>query len=86
MKVYKYELQTDKENEIEMPRGAKIIHCHEQGNKAHIWVSFESEEFKDARKFIAMVSGIDFGGGDYVGTCHLDNGKFVNHIFETTHL
>lgn len=86
MIVYKYTLETDKENEFEMPCFSKVIHCHEQNNKVCIWVQVGTTEPVMTRKFICMVTGVEFDGGDYIGTCHLDNGKFVIHVFETTGL
>lgn len=82
MKIFKYTLETDKINSIEMPKGAWITHCHEQNNKPCIWVMFENENVKETRNFIPVVTGVEIDTDLYVGTCHLDNGKFVIHIFE----
>lgn len=82
MKVYKYTLETEKENVIHIPELSTVLHVHEQDNKACMWVRVFQEEKVQPRKFICMVTGIDFDGGDYIGTCHLDSGKFVVHVFE----
>jgi hypothetical protein len=82
MKIFKYVLQTDRVNEIEMPSGY-VIHAHEQSGKPCIWIQVENEDVKHIRRFVCMVTGVEFGANySYIGTCHLENGKFVTHILE----
>lgn len=82
MKVYKYPLSTHEENDIVLPVGSTVLHVHNQENVPCLWVQISEAEKTECRTFCCFVTGVDFDGGRYHGTCHLFEGKFVVHVFE----
>ena len=90
--VWKYALPVQDEIiEVEMPKGAEILHVDTQREQVCLWALVESEQEKEIRRFrihgtghpLANNAGTGYNTYDtYVGTSiHLD-GMLVWHVFE----
>lgn len=82
MIIYKYQLKTDEENKIELPVGSQVIHVNQQNDIPCIWVLLADNTEKEVRNFFCIVTGMEFTAQKYWGTCHINSGKFVLHVFE----
>lgn len=68
--VWKYELQPKKENKIDMPTGAEVLHIECQNGKPHLWALVPTEHKKEERTFYIIPTGQPFevDGKEYLGT------------------
>ena len=83
MTIWKFPLLQDV-NDIEMPKGAKILDVHEQRDNPCIWTLVDPEAPKVKRHFRVIGTGLDFDptGMEYIGTAHDILGWMVLHVFE----
>lgn len=73
---------------VKMPRGASVLHVHEQAGEICLWAMCEPEAKPVARRFVVFPTGgsVLFPIGDaageveYLGTAHA--GALVWHVFE----
>lgn len=83
--VWKYELPIGS-CVTHMPIGAKVLHVDAQNENLCLWAQVNpSETRKEARKFIAVGTGLDplaSEAHEYVGSALLYNGTLVLHVFE----
>lgn len=88
--VYKYPVSNYLTHE--MPKGAKVLHVHEQNGDICLWALVDvpkppqNPEW-ERRKFIALATGDkipDDWTVEYVGTVHMHGGALVFHVFEIT--
>ena len=78
MKIYKYKLGAT----VELPKGARILHCNTQDKCLHVWALVDPEEKLMTRYEVAVVgTGHDFNPDkwDYITT--VMDGMFVWHIW-----
>ena len=85
--IYKYTIDVEDVQDVEMPEGAKILCVQTQYETPWIWAMVDNEEAKTLRRVIRI-----YGTGhpiavseerlQYLGTFQLLGGKFVGHVFE----
>lgn len=66
---------------LKMPRGARLIHAHEQGGGICVWAEVDPAAPLHARYVHIIPTGAE-PFGDYVGTAHLQAGVFVFHVYD----
>ena len=84
-KVYKYHLRLDDETQIDMPRGAQVLHVAEQNGSLCLWALVETHQDMGRRFFAVRGTGHDcegLGPHGYIGTVHTMGGRLVWHVFE----
>lgn len=86
--IYKYPLPLAAESTIDMPSGAQIIACQMQYDQPTLWALVDSEDtLLTPRHFAAVGTGgghpmLDSNRATYLGTCQLQGGALVLHIFQ----
>ena len=84
--IWKYALSTPWDLKFKIPKGGIVRHVDEQRNKICIWVEVEPENKLENREFHIVGTGHNFpkgiGGLEYLGTCKLDDGAYVFHVYE----
>jgi hypothetical protein len=85
MTIYKYLLQ-DTQN-IELPKGARILSVGQQKNMIFIWAVIDPTQPKEIRRFHVFGTGHLVpehiaNCGYFIGTVHLFDGALVFHVFE----
>ena len=82
-KVFKYILR----RQIEMPKGAEILHVDNQREQFCLWALVDLEQETEKRNFAIVKTGNGFtmdalARFDYIGAALFDNGNLVFHAFE----
>ena len=82
--IYKYPLNSSIVK-IQMPVGAKILCVQDQYNTPTLWAEVDIYQPTENRVFSLILTGEDFETTykTYIGTCVLDQGSYVVHIYET---
>ena len=85
--IYKYRLQFEEIQSIEMPKNASIlcIQTDKKNNAPHIWALVETENEIEERQFKLYGTGAKINNTKteiYIGTFQYQNGSFVGHVFE----
>lgn len=86
--IYKYELPPKQGvYKIEVPEGANLLSCQQQGNnRVSFWFMVNKENKPVVKQFALILTGIDIEYKSfelkYISTCQFDNGAFVLHLFE----
>jgi len=84
--IWKYQLKTTDEQEIEMPLGAKILTVQTQYDKPCIWCEVFSDPLKTAPRTIKIFGTghpiEDNYPGEYIGTYQIDGGNGIFHVFD----
>ena len=86
-KIFKYELRIADRQFVMMPKGAEILHVHEQNDAVCLWALVNPSHANEERCFEVYGTGhlIHSGMGvdrKYLGTAHC--GVYVWHVFERT--
>lgn len=85
MRVYKYELPLGELVEIQMLKGATVLHLGVQGDVPCIWAMVDSYQAVETRRFCVAGTGMPIAAtGPYLGTVMLYDGGLVLHVFEVT--
>jgi len=73
-------------NELNVPRGARILALREQGEIPCLWMLVDPEAPTEKRTFRMHGTGhaIEGDPGVYLGTALIEDGALVLHVFETT--
>lgn len=80
--IWKYELNTNNEQFVYMPLGAKILTVQIQDAKLCLWAKVNPNNLPVPRKILIRGTGEDASGvGDYLGTFQVYGGKIVFHVF-----
>lgn len=80
-KIYKFTLEINHEQEIEIPDDGEILSVQMQHGEPQIWVLVNPENFTVKRRFRIFGTGHDVTGElKFIGT--FQNGPFVWHLFE----
>ena len=67
--------------QVDMPRGAKILLVHEQHGRPTIWAEVNENSALETRTFFIVATGERFSGfHPYIGTAFC--GDFVWHVLE----
>ena len=83
--IWKIELNVEAYQEIEVPKGSKIINARTIENKGFVWIEFEvsNENNKEIIKIITVPTGDTFErDGTFLGTLFYNDGKIVQHLYE----
>lgn len=82
--IWKYQLDVARVQNVEMPKGAKIVHVEAQFEKPCIWAIVDPGAQTELRKIGVLTTGESFYDGDveYRGTFTLHGGAFVGHVVE----
>ena len=82
--IYKYQLRGAGSGPIQMPKGAEVLCAREQQNMPCVWAVVDPHAETEQRLFLAAETGKISIPEDsrYLGTCLLDGGAYVLHIFE----
>lgn len=80
--IHKFTLTQNGSQTIEMPRGAKILHCAPQHGEVQLWALVNTDEPKVTRFFWIIGTGQEMPDVPlkYVGTVQIT--MWVWHIFE----
>lgn len=79
--IYKYPLSLSEDNEIQMPKGVRIVHFSMQDGVPHIWVDVHTENPPETRHLAIHGTGHPIGSlSAYHGTVH--DGPFVWHLYD----
>jgi len=84
-KIYKYQLETEDVQTIEMPHGAEILTIETQNRKPCIWALVDTNAIITTRTFEIFGTGHtvpDNVNRKYVGTYQFQGGELVFHCFE----
>ena len=87
MVVYKYLLKDGiTVQDIEMPRGAEILHAGNQFEHICLWAVVDPSEKNEKRRIGVIATGqhFDDAGAEYLGTVHLQGDSLIFHVFEQT--
>lgn len=83
--IWKYVLPTQVESTLNMPAGAKIIHCNTQHGAICLWAEVNPAAAEDEKRTFQIV-GTGFQeltrDMEYLGTVMTENKNFVWHIYE----
>lgn len=88
MHIYKKVLRIEREQNVGIPQDAIIISAHTQYNKPTIWYLISEPDAPIEERLIYVIpTGHDtakdvLDGSRFIGTCLLDEGQLVVHIFE----
>lgn len=84
--IWKFPVQIGDFFEIEMPKGAKILHFGIQYDGPQMWVLVDSEVAKEKRQFMLVGTGHDIhhigAPLKYIGTVLMASDSLVWHLFE----
>lgn len=83
--IWKFDVPATDTFTLEMPRGAKVLSVHSQGEKVCMWAEVSPGEPKELRTFRTYGTGHDISGDEnrsFIGTFLLHGGAFVFHLFE----
>ena len=85
MHIWKYKLAVGLIG-IEIPAGAKVLSVQEQDNEPVMWLEVDPSSPLKTRFFTGAMTGVQLPSvcvqGKYLGTCLLNGGTFVVHIYE----
>ena len=84
-RIYKYPLQLTKIQEIEMPRGAQVIHVGVQANTICLWAIVDTACPVERRSFAILATGhLNFNPEimRHLGSVIMNEGALVWHVFE----
>lgn len=86
--IYKYQIPGAGRGPVAMPKGATILFAREQNNIACIWALVDPDAELTQRTLMAVETGVQTVSDDsrYIGTCILDGGAYVLHVFEPKQL
>lgn len=70
---------------FQIPKGAKFLHCREQGGHLGLWFEVDPDAVKEKRTFQLFGTGTGpiRNGLEYVGTGIFADGELVLHVYES---
>jgi len=82
--IWKYQLEVEYSQEIQMPKDARILTVQLQGPLPVIWAVVNPNAPLENRQIITYGTGTRLSKGvvKYIGTYMTTKGKFVGHVFE----
>jgi len=82
--IWKFELQNNDFQAIEMPKDAEILSIQPQNNKVCIWAKVDPDNEKESRAFQIIGTGnpVSDKPKKYLGTFQIYEGQLVFHLFE----
>lgn len=81
--VYKYGFDITDDFELELPKGARILHVDVQNGYPYIWALVDPDAPKEKKKFHLAGTGhpINEKIKNHIGTFLLHEGALVFHLF-----
>lgn len=83
--IWKFALNPVKEQTLQMPAGAKVLHVAVQYDNLYLWAQCDTDVPKEDRSFLIFGTGHEVDDskvGDYLGTGMIYGGQIVCHVFE----
>lgn len=81
--IWKYQIGP-RNQQLSMPRGAKLLHVHTQGGVAFLWAEVDPYLPPETRTIDVRATGQPCAAeGEYIGTFHLSD-FLVFHAYEMT--
>lgn len=82
--VWKFQLKVQTHNDIEMPKGAQVVHVAAQFETPCLWALVDPDAEKEIRRFGIAATGLPWDEREarYVGTFMLGGGSFLGHVVE----
>lgn len=81
--IWKFTLELEGYQDVEMPAGAEVLHVAAQDNTPCVWALVDPKALRVPRRFLLCVTGTSPNGeGKHVGTFLLYGGAFVGHVFD----
>ena len=84
--IWKYSLQVTDEINLQMPQGATILDCQDQGNEVVLWAMVDSGAPLQIRRFRFFGTGqiipLNNPEMSFLATVQLRNVHLVFHLFE----
>lgn len=82
--VWKYELNVDDKQWLELPRGYKYLSIQVQNEKPCLWVQVDTEAVQDSVLIVTYGTGHPMKSktDKFIGSYTLYSGSFVGHVFE----
>lgn len=87
MRIYKYELLSEKEQSFLLPEGSKLLTVQVQYGKPHIWALVNPDAPLCTKRIKIYSTGFDniddsvLKEFEYFGTFQLHDGNLVFHVF-----
>ncbi|MCB0515180.1 MAG: hypothetical protein KDD49_03845 [Bacteroidetes bacterium] len=84
-KIFKYQLQTTRIQQVEMPQDAEILCIQTQNETPCLWALVKPNTITIKRTFEIFATGRSIrenANRSYVGTYQLNGGELVFHCFE----
>lgn len=83
--IYKYNLASIQEQGIMLPEGAKILKVDAQRNLPKLWALVDTSKPRKTLFVRIICTGEEItkplDDWQYIGTCQLNDGDFVHHVF-----
>jgi len=81
--IWKYPLEIDDEQWIDIPRGAKFLSVGVQRGKVCLWVQVDSDAPKESQLIVMHGTGhpMKSDSMQFIGTVMLYDGDLVFHVF-----
>jgi hypothetical protein len=87
--IYKYALQKQGKNIVEMPRNARILHVGTQSDHPYVWALIDTDNPMEDRYFWIIGTGyempVTLSDLRHIGTFITRDGSFVGHVFGEGH-
>lgn len=82
--IWKYSLEHVGRQVLRMPRGAKILCVQTQAGSVQLWALVDVDAPMDVRVIVVQMTGhqMEKPNSIYIGTCQLQSGIIVLHVFE----
>ncbi len=82
--IWKFPIPPRQYFKLEMPRGARIIAVQTQDGAPNMWAEVQPDQPSEVRSFLGVETGnlIPETNLEYVGTCQLNGGTYVFHLYE----
>ena len=82
--IWKYQLDVDDEQSLEIPKGAQLLKIEAQHDVPCLWALVESQEETETIRLLTFGTGHNASGTSeltYLGSYQLRSGNFVGHVF-----
>ena len=82
--IWKFPLENRVHNNVQMPKGAQVVHVAAQFEKPCLWALVDPDAEPEVRRFGIAATGQNFDEAEahYVGTFMLAGGAFLGHVVE----
>ncbi len=82
MKIFKYPLRIDAQQELDLPVGARVLTVQLQDGKPCLWALVDEDAEVETITIEMIGTGHPvYDPGKYLGTVQMEQGKLVLHVF-----